>query len=100
MRGRWHCNPGGILQSVAGRKCCKCEPAPTAKSINDAIVHQYKRGKTITNLATVHIKDVVVSEGLIGTENDLRLTGRDGCTRPAHVDHFTSRLRPDPVKLL
>lgn len=57
-----------------------------------------KRGENGLNLAAIHVEDVVVGEGLVGAEDDLRLTCCDRRAGTAHVDHFPGRLRSYPVR--
>lgn len=47
----------------------------------------------ISHLAAVHVEDVIIGERLISTEDDLRLTWDHCRARPAHIYHFSGRLR-------
>ena len=49
-------------------------------------------------LVRVRVEDVVVGEGFVRAEEDLRLARRHLCADPAHVDHLPRHLRTDPVE--
>ena len=109
------CSPGDSPRSAGGCTCCRCGPARKAFYPSNLFLASHKTETSVTvtlgnktmgketfrsvpetHLAAVHIKDVVVGEGLVGSQDHLRLSGRHCRAGPAHVDHFSGRLRPDP----